>query len=79
MSLIYKDFQEKGNLAVIEKGQAKVRGGNISPYILTNRTGMNLIVTTGLGNPTKLMEGDKIYLEMKSFDIAKEVLRNVTF
>ena len=56
-----------------------MKGAVISPYVLTNRTGMNLIITSGIISPAKLKSNEKMHLEMKSFDMSKETNKLITF
>jgi len=43
MKLVFEDITEKGNLHVINK-EERAKGIQISPYVITNRTGYNLII-----------------------------------
>lgn len=64
--LLLDDMKSKGLLEIIEKSEKKAKGVNISPYVLNNRTGMNLFIISGDEHQnvssTKLKSNERIHL-----------------
>lgn len=62
LNLISSDFSNKGNLNLFKKDEL-ADGLNISPYVITNRTGFTLFVNNSVILPTKILDGEKMHLQ----------------
>lgn len=81
IKLIAGDFQSKGQYLISQRGSEKEnrpKGANVSPYILTNRTGVNIYIVKDFDRTLVLPE-EKTYLEVSSLEIEREETQSFTF
>lgn len=65
IKLLAKDLEQKGNLHIINKDE-RAKGIQISPYVITNRTGHNIIINSDFTLTAKLSNNEKMHLQNKN-------------
>ena len=69
--LLWKDFQAKGEYEVVGQEQ-KAKGIQITPYVITNRTGMTIFIDSDNIVPAKLRNNDKMHIQSRSLELGEE-------
>lgn len=68
LTLVAKDVGEKGNLHVINR-EERAKGIQISPYVITNRTGFSVIIHSDFTLTAKLKNNEKMHLQHRSSEL----------
>lgn len=78
LQLIGKDISEGGALPLIDASE-KAKGVQVSPYVVTNRTGVSLFINSEATIGVRLRTGEKAHLQSKSMDIVENGLNTICF
>jgi hypothetical protein len=70
LSLVSRDVSEGGNLHVINR-EERAKGIQISPYVITNRTGFSVIIHSEFTLTAKLRNNEKMHLQHRSAELAE--------
>jgi hypothetical protein len=72
LTLVSQDVSEGGNLHIINKDE-RAKGIQISPYVITNRTGFSIIIHSDFTLTAKIKNNEKMHLQHKSAEVAENL------